>query len=118
MGRLAQLVGYLGWLVGCYYALLVALKSWKRSKPMLTRRWSIFASSLKSSKGDVGKGAVRPHMPIITFDQKCKPNKVKKMKTLLLLAFLLAATWLAADGTPQCRPCGNSICCIDPPGTK
>jgi hypothetical protein len=65
MGRLAQLVGYLGWLVGCYYALLVALKSWKRSKPMLTRRWSIFASSLKSSKGDVGKGTVRPHMSII-----------------------------------------------------
>jgi|SRR5580700_114951 hypothetical protein len=50
MGRLAQLVGYLGWLVGCYYALLVVLKLWKRSRTNLSQNCTNFASGFKRLK--------------------------------------------------------------------
>jgi hypothetical protein len=50
MDRLAQLVGYLGWLVGCYFGLLIAWKLWKRSRTKLNQNWTNFVSAFKDSK--------------------------------------------------------------------
>jgi hypothetical protein len=37
---------------------------------------------------------------------------------LCLCLFVLTVTLVFADGAPNCVKCGNSVCCIDPPGLR
>lgn len=50
MHLILQMAGYLGWLVGLYFASLLAWTLWKRSRPTHAQRWMRWVTRLRNFK--------------------------------------------------------------------
>lgn len=53
-----QMVGYLGWVVGSYFALLLALTLWRRSRPQHAKAWMRWIAAFNRLKRN-GRGHLK-----------------------------------------------------------